>query len=254
MARLSVEAEELWRRAEALAARNPGSPAARALLHRLLRAVEGGGEDGRAAGEAYVFVHRKLGEALARDDPWAASLHLKRVLAHRPDDDGAWGHLGLCQSLLGHHRFAVRSYERARALAPHNPWYAHNLGHLYDVVFDDGARALPLLRAALAALPVTVVSSRATPACNEATAHRLRAMIASYAHALMRHGSIIEARAQMLEVVQSGQATPAQHELYDHIVAAYDRAIAPFLPPRGRVGDGRRAVRERRRTGTRGTP
>ena len=88
----------------------------------------------------------------------------------RPDDDGAWAVLGLAQSLLGHYRFAARAYERALSLAPNNPWYAHNLGHLYDVALDRPADALPLLERATSAQP------------NEAD------IAASYAHALARAG------------------------------------------------------------------
>ena len=85
-----------------------------------------------------------------------------------PADDGAWAVLGLAQSLLGNYRYAARAYERALALAPNNPWYAHNLGHLYDVALDRPQDALPLLAQATAAQP------------GEAD------IAASYAHALAR--------------------------------------------------------------------
>lgn len=235
MSRLSAEAEELWYRAEALASRDPGSPAARDLLERLLRVLP-------ERGEAYVFAHRKLGEALALEQPWAASIHLRKVVTEAPDDDGAWGLLGLAQSLLGHHRFAVRSYEQALTLAPHNPWYAHNLGHLYDVVFDDLDRALPLLERAVAGIGHFGAGEGPTAQLAQQGRHEV---VASYAHALMRRGHLVEARRWMRDLVRSG-ASPDHHALYDHIVAGQDRVLASLmqqveLPPR-------RPVRKRRRT------
>jgi len=235
MSRLSAEAEELWRRAEAIASRDPASPAARDLLERLLRAIPG-------RGEAYLFAHRKLGEALVLEEPWAASLHLKKVVAEAPYDDGAWGLLGLAQSLLGHHRFAVRSYEHALTLAPHNPWYAHNLGHLYDVAFDDLDRALPLLERAVAG--IEHFGGGEGPTARLAVQGRDE-VIASYAHALMRRGDLTEARRRMRDLVRSG-ASPDHHALYDHIVAGQDRVLSRLMqqveaPPR-------RGVRKRRRT------
>jgi len=235
MSRLSAEAEELWYRVEATASRDPSSPTVRSLLERLLRAVP-------ERSEAYVFAHRKLGEALALEEPWAASLHLRKVVTESPEDDGAWGLLGLAQSLLGHHRFAVRSYEHALALAPHNPWYAHNLGHLYDVVFDDLERALPLLERAVKG--IAHFSDGEGPTARLAVQGRDE-VVASYAHALMRQGHLLEARRWMRDLVRSG-ASPDHHALYDHIVAGQDRVLARLMqhvdtPPR-------RSVRKRRHT------
>ncbi|MEL6210320.1 MAG: hypothetical protein AAFR44_09105 [Pseudomonadota bacterium] len=235
VSRLSTEAEELWHRAEAIASRDPASPAARDVLQRLVRLLP-------ERGEAYVFAHRKLGEALALEDPWTASLHLRKVVAETPEDDGAWGLLGLAQSLLGHHRFAVRSYEEALTRAPHNPWYAHNLGHLYDVVFDDLDRALPLLERAVQG--ITHFEGGAGPIARLAAQGRDE-VVASYAHALMRRGHLVEARRWMRDLVRSG-ASPDHHALYDHIVAGQDRVLSRLMqqgeaPPR-------RPIRKRRHT------
>src|SRR5512146_974465 len=106
------------------------------LLARLARAAA-------PESEPWIFAHRHLAELGVEHDPWRAALFARRVLALCPDDDGAWAVLGLAQSLLGHYRYATRAYERALQLAPNNPWYAHNLGHLYDVALDRPADALP---------------------------------------------------------------------------------------------------------------
>src|SRR5215468_732872 len=139
------------------------------LLARLARAADPDSDE-------WIYAHRHLAELGVEHDPWRAALFARRVIAHRPDDDGAWAVLGLAQSLLGHFRYAARAYERALALAPDNPWYAHNLGHLYDVALDRPADALPLLSRATFAQP------------GEAD------IAASYAHALARCGKISAAR------------------------------------------------------------
>jgi Flp pilus assembly protein TadD len=149
------------------------------LLARLARAAA-------PESDAWIFAHRHLAELGVEHDPWRAALFARRVLAQRPDDDGAWAVLGLAQSLLGHYRYAARAYERALALAPENPWYAHNLGHLYDVALDRPADALPLL-------------SRATFAeTGEAD------IAASYAHALARCGKLSVAKRILKRAIRRG--------------------------------------------------
>jgi tetratricopeptide (TPR) repeat protein len=136
--------------------------------------------------DAWIFAHRHLAEIGVEHDPWRAALFARRVIAQRPDDDGAWAVLGLAQSLLGHHRYAARAYERALALAPDNPWYAHNLGHLYDVALDRPADALALLERATAAQPA------------EAD------IAASYAHALARCGRVPMAKRVLKRAIRRG--------------------------------------------------
>lgn len=149
------------------------------LLARLARAAA-------PESDAWIFAHRHLAELGVAHDPWRAALFARRVLAQRPDDDGAWAVLGLAQSLLGHYRYAARAYERALALVPDNPWYAHNLGHLYDVALDRPKDALPLL-------------SRATFAeTGEAD------IAASYAHALARCGKISVAKRILKRAIRRG--------------------------------------------------
>ena len=149
------------------------------LLGRLARAAE-------PESEAWIFAHRHLAEIAVEHDPWRAALFARRVIARCPDDDGAWAVLGLSQSLLGHHRFASRAYERALALAPDNPWYAHNLGHLYDVGLDRPVDALPLLERATLAQP------------EEAD------IAASYAHALARCGRLALAKRVLRRAIRRG--------------------------------------------------
>jgi hypothetical protein len=89
----------------------------------------------------------------------------------------------------------ARAYERALALAPDNPWYAHNLGHLYDVALNRPVDALPLL-------------AQATQAqTGEAD------IAASYAHALARCGKIVLARRVLKRAIRRG-ATADQMALW----------------------------------------
>src|SRR5580693_3234487 len=111
------------------------------LLHRLARTAPEGSDES-------VFAHRQLAELLVERHPWRATLHARRALAARPDDDRACAVLALCQTMLGNYRFAVSAYHRALVSAPKNPWYAHNLGHLLDVALARPADALFWLRTA----------------------------------------------------------------------------------------------------------
>ncbi len=144
------------------------------LLQRLARAAADDSDDS-------LFAHRQLAELLAERNPWRASLHAKRVVRARPDDDRGWAALGFSQTLLGHYRFATAAYEQALACAPHNPWYAHNLGHLLDVALTKPAEALPWLERAH--------SER--PECGE--------IVSSLAHALARAGHLDQAKKLLLQ-------------------------------------------------------
>jgi tetratricopeptide (TPR) repeat protein len=158
------------------------------LLARLARAAP-------PESEIWIFAHRHLAELGVEHDPWRAALFARRVIDLRPDDDGAWAVLGLAQSLLGHYRYASRAYENALALSPENPWYAHNLGHLYDVALDRPADALPLLERATESQP------------NESE------IAASYAHALARAGKLALAKRVLKRAIRHG-ATADQMALW----------------------------------------
>ncbi|EYF01625.1 tetratricopeptide repeat protein [Chondromyces apiculatus] len=149
------------------------------LLARLARAAPHGSED-------WLFAHRHLAHRGVERDPWRASLFARRVVMLNPADDVAWAVLGLAQSLLGHYRYAVSAYRRAIALAPDNPWYAHNLGHLLDRAIDRPEEALPLLAQATDAQP------------DEPE------IATSYAHALARCGNLGLARKVLKRAARKG--------------------------------------------------
>ena len=108
--------------------------------------------------------------------PWRAALHARRLMKSDSADDGAYALMGLAQTLLGNFNSAIAAYKRALLMAPENPWYHHNLGHLLDVCKGDTVGALAHLR----------------------TAHRIKSeedeIIASLAHCLARVGKLAEAR------------------------------------------------------------
>lgn len=147
-------------------------------LVRLARTAERGTD-------AWVFAHEELAQLAAPEDPWRASLLARRLVQVRPSSARGWAVLGLAQSLLGHHRYAIHAYERALAIEPRNPYFAHNLGHLYDVE-GDPRRALRWLRLAAAALPA------------EAEVH------ASLAHALARVGDLPGAKLALARATRDG--------------------------------------------------
>jgi cytochrome c-type biogenesis protein CcmH/NrfG len=165
------------------------------LMPRLLRLARLAEE----GSEPWAYAHRLLAERTIERDPWTASLFARRAASAQPDDDVAWALLGLGQSLLGHHRYAARAYRRALSLAPQNPWYAHNLGHLLDVGLDRPRDALRLLGRAF-----------------EALSHEPEVR-ASYAHALVRAGEPGAARRLMAPLMRHTRAAH-HHELYRFIV------------------------------------
>jgi tetratricopeptide (TPR) repeat protein len=107
-----------------------------------------------AGDEDAIFAHRHLAELLIEEHPWRAALHLRRLGQYCGDDDVVHALMGLCQALLGNFHCAVAAYRRALALAPRNPWYHHNLGHLLDVALCDPRSAYEHLRAAHIMEPV----------------------------------------------------------------------------------------------------
>ena len=174
-------------------------------LAKLARHVPAASDDG-------VFANVKMAELLVDRDPWRAALHVRRALAHRPDDDRAWATLAYCQTLLRNFRCAVRAYKSAIASAPANPWYAHNLGHLLDVALGESARALPYLRAAYLA------KSESSE------------IVASYAHALARAGRIDEAR-KVIEPARSAPELAAVLRWLEQGAPSKARAGRPTRPP-----------------------
>lgn len=200
------------------------------LLHRLSKTATSGSDE-------YLFAHRLLAMLLAEEHPWRASLHARRVLATRSTDDRAWAALGLSQALLGHFRYAKCSYERALELAPNNPWYAHNLGHLYDVALSEPERALDHLSRAYAMLPDD------------------GDVMLAYAHALARCGQLDDAEALLSSRIPKGKEKRALMEwlttcvldrrLY-HINRDLPRAavtLAELPPAPAKVSTARRSSR-----------
>jgi len=95
-----------------------------------------------------LFAHRQLAELRLEESPWQAALHLRHLIAANLRDDGVHALMGLCQALLGNFRSAISSYRRAIQIAPRNPWYHHNLGHLIDVGLGDANLAVKHLQLA----------------------------------------------------------------------------------------------------------
>jgi tetratricopeptide (TPR) repeat protein len=137
---------------------------------------------------AASFAAGCLAELLADSDPWAASLHAKRLLARDPEDARAWAALALAQVHLGNFRYAARCYAEAATRDEANPWYVHNLGHLTDVALNAPEEALPYLARAVSLAPDKID------------------LIASYAHALGRCGKLEEAQSLLGEMAQQENA------------------------------------------------
>ena len=158
-----------------------GSPDAVERLVHLARTAEVGGD-------AWLFAHHQLAEVAAPQDAWRAAILARRVVRARPEDAHGWALLGLACSLLGHTKSATAAYETALAHQPDNPYYAHNLGHLYDVGLDRLEEAVRWLARAVALAP-------GDPE-----------IAASYAHALARAGRLPEARRVIRHVGRGGLA------------------------------------------------
>jgi hypothetical protein len=96
----------------------------------------------------WAFATCKLAELLVDTHPWRAA-SLARLVARRlPEHHFSRGLLGLALTVLGHYRSAAGAYREALALAPEDPWYAHNLGHLLDVSLGDPREGVYWLRVA----------------------------------------------------------------------------------------------------------
>ncbi len=117
-------------------------------------------------GVHYIYAKRLLAGTLVREHPFRAARLAREVLEFQ-DDDRAHAVLGLSHMLLGHFRLAERARRAALRLAPHSPWYAHNLGHLLDVALEKPTEAVRLLAQARKALPMNPRSPAPTrmPSC-----------------------------------------------------------------------------------------
>jgi tetratricopeptide (TPR) repeat protein len=175
------QAQELRRQIEWTLARAVDPSDVLPMLHRLARLAHDGSDDN-------LFANLHLAELLVERDPWRAALFARRVLGHRPEDDRGWATLALCQTLLGHYKFAVSAYHHALTSAPKNPWYAHNLGHLLDVALGRAAEAIGWLKRAY----------QSAPDSGE--------VAASYAHALARVGRLSEARKVLTRAMKRGSS------------------------------------------------
>lgn len=134
--------------------------------------------------EHQAFACRCLAETYLEHHPWRSALYARRLIRFNREDDGAYALMGLAQTLLGNFKASVRAYQRALELAPDNPWYHHNLGHLLDVCMGDISGALVHLR----------------------LAHRLASehdeVTASLVHCLARVGQLEEAKAMAERIAE----------------------------------------------------
>ena len=146
------QAQELRRHIEWTLARAVDPSNVIPLLHRLSRLADQGSEDA-------IFANLHLAELLVERDPWRAALYARRVVGQSVADDRGWAALALCQTYLGHYKFAVSAYQQALASAPDNPWYAHNLGHLLDVALDRAPEAVGWLKRAYGSAPSSAAAS-----------------------------------------------------------------------------------------------
>jgi len=128
-----------------------------------------------------TYAKRQLCELICRTEPFRAARLAHEILKEYPDDDRALAALGLACLHLGHYKKAEQSYRAALHIVPHCPWYAHNLGHLLDVVMGRSQEALRWLALARSALP-----------------HEPE-IASSLAHALLRTGQVERAREELLE-------------------------------------------------------
>jgi tetratricopeptide (TPR) repeat protein len=114
-------------------------------------------------------------------------------------DDGVFALMGLCQAMLGNFRSAISAYQRAIELAPRNPWYHHNLGHLLDVGLGNARAALRHLN----------------------LAHELETkedeITASLAHCMARLGQLAEARTLAAEALRGAPGNRDHRALLDWI-------------------------------------
>jgi Flp pilus assembly protein TadD len=184
------------------------------MVEALARSAERGSRD-------WVFAHRQLAELVVEKQPWRAAIAARLVARFAPDDDGARALQGLALTLLGHYQCAVRAYRSALAIAPDNPWYAHNLGHLLDVALNRPHESLGLLRRAFLAEPHPEIAS-------------------SLAHALARTGRVDEAKKVLSQALEGSRPTPDQAALLEWL----DQG-APLVRPGASKGRARKQQHKR---------
>jgi hypothetical protein len=156
-----------------------------------------------------LFAHRHLAELQLSGSPWRAALHLRRLVQAGAADDSAHALMGLSQALLGNYRMAVAAYRKAIKLAPRNPWYHHNLGHLLDVGLSDSAAALDHLR----------MAQRIQPDEDE--------IAASLAHCLARLGRLPEAEGMAALAVRRAPRNREHQALLEWVKAGAPPNVAP---------------------------
>lgn len=157
-----------------------------------------------------LFAHRQLAELRLEESPWQAALHLRHLIAANLRDDGVHALMGLCQALLGNFRSAISSYRRAIQIAPRNPWYHHNLGHLIDVGLGDAKLAIKHLQLAYELQP------------------QEDEIGASLAHCFARLGQLDEAAKLAIEAVENA---PDNRE--HQVLLAWIEQGAPGRAPAG---------------------
>lgn len=204
-----TDLERLRRRAEAALRRPRSRREVEVLLQRILEVAPTGSDTA-------LFAHRHLAELLIEEHPWRAALHLRRVAEVTRDDDVVHALMGLCQALLGNFHSAVAAYRRALSIAPRNPWYHHNLGHLLDVAIGDPRGAVAHLR----------MAHRMEPLEHEITA--------SLAHCLARVGELEEARELADEAIRSAPRNRDHRALLAWIEQGAPGERGPRVTPRKR--------------------
>lgn len=167
--------------------------------------------------DAWAYATTQVAALLAHRDPWRASLLARRVVAERPREAAAHAVLGLAQSMLGNHRFAIASYEQALAIDPDDVVVLHNVGHLYDVALDEPRRAIRFLARALRRAHAT--HPRRSGARRTMLPFERGELAASLAHALARAG-FVDLAGRVLGATRDGETTRTQHEIAAWIARA----------------------------------
>lgn len=188
-----------------------------ALLERLARAAPRGSEDA-------LFANRQLADLAFDRSPWRALLHLRHVLAERPDDETALAMQGFCHARLGNVGAAAAAYRRACKLQPESPWYNHHLGTLLDAGLARPREALPWLERAHRLAP------REDDIC------------ASLGHCLARLGRTEEASERLEEAVRLCPGSADHREALAWVRAGAPQELTPERAPYGpartdRAGD-----------------
>jgi len=199
--------DSLRRRAERAIEEGRGRLVIEPLLEAILEQAE---EDD----PVIAFAHRHLAELSLERNPWGSALHLRKVLATHSNDDVAHSLMALAQALLGNYRAAVSAYRKALRIAPGNPWYHHNLGHLLDVALDDPKGALPHLTFAL---------EHSDPSEHE--------IVASAAHCLARLGKLARAK-KLAERARDAAPENEDHQALVRWIAMGAPADEPVHPLR----------------------